>query len=221
LRAEARPGNSGGPVVDAKTGKLVGVMQSIAVGKGPERSYCIPFGEPKLALDRLPADKDKEAQAIKVAAARHALDYFNREMPAIENMARNAMTLQLNVLKAKAQGGGARVEILDRRTGQFLSAAEVLTQLKEDYAKSYARREKMADGPIKASPEVPSALASRARQRLEACAAMRSLAGSKTQTETGFRKEIDARTAASETAVRTFEEDYKKFREGLDESSKK
>jgi S1-C subfamily serine protease len=216
LRAEARPGNSGGPVVDRRTGKLVGVMQSIAVGKGPERSYCIPFGEVKLALDRLPATKEKEPEAVKVAAARHCLDYFNREMPVIENMARNAMTLQVNLLKAKALGGGARVEVYDRRTGQTLSGAEVLTQLKEEYARSYARLEKFVDGPVRASPEVPSGLASKARHRLETCGAMRSLAGGKTETEAAFRHQIDARTAANDKAARAFEDDYKKFLDGLD-----
>jgi hypothetical protein len=142
-------------------------------------------------------------------------------MPVIENMARNAMTIQLNLLKAKALGGGARVEVHDRRTGQTLTGAEVMTQLKEEYARSYARLERLLDGPVKASPDVPSALVSKARQRLETCGAMRSLAGGKTQTETAFRKEIDARTAANDKATRAFEDDYKKFLDGLDERAKK
>ena len=216
LRAEARPGNSGGPVVDASTGKLVGVMQSIAIGKGPERSYCIPFGEAQKALDRLPASREQEPAALKVAAARHYLDYFKKELPVMENMARNGMLLQINILRAKALGGGARAEVVDRRTGQVLSAAEVMSQLKEEYARSLAVMQKALDGPIKASPEVPSALASKARLRLETCGSMRSLASGETKTETAFQQAIDNRTAANEKAARAFEDEYKKFLDAQD-----
>jgi S1-C subfamily serine protease len=220
LRAEAFFGNSGGPVVDLKTGKLVGVMQSI-LGDGKNKSYCIPYGEAMRALERLPESKEKEPEAARIAAGRHYLDYFNKEMPILENMARNAMTMQLNILKAKAHGPGARAEVLDKRTGQWLSATEVMTQLKEEYAKIYPRLEKALDGPVKASPEVPSAVASKAKHRLEACGAMRSLASGKTDTETSFRHEMETRTANDDKAARAFEEDYKKFLENMDRAKGK
>jgi S1-C subfamily serine protease len=220
LRAEARPGNSGGPVVDRKTGKLVGVMQSIALGKGPLRSYCIPYGEAKLALDRLPESKDKEPQAIKVAAARHYLDYFKREMPALESTARLGMQVQLHLLRAKAGLGGGEVVVRDNRTGKIMPGSEVMAQLKDEFDKVYPQLGKLLDGPIKAGPEVPSGLAQKARLRLETCGKMRSLASARTDTETAFRKEIDNRAAANDKAARAFDEDYKKFVDGLDAAPK-
>jgi hypothetical protein len=223
LRAEARPGNSGGPVVDRRTGKLVGVMQSIAVGKGPLRSYCIPFGEAKAALARLPETKDQEPHALKVAAARHALDYVRHELPNLEGMARLGMQLQLHLLRSKAGGpfGGGEVQVRDNLTGQIKSGAEVMTQLKEEFDKVYPQLNRMLDGPVRASGEVPSAVVQKARLRLETCGRMRSLAGGRTDHETAFRKEIDTRTAANDKAARAFEDDYKKFVEGLDSPSEK
>jgi S1-C subfamily serine protease len=210
LQCEAFFGNSGGPVVDRKTGKVVGIIQSI-LGDGKSKSYCIPFGEAARALDRLPASKEGEPAATKIATARHALDYFNTQMPIIEDNAVLGMQLQLNVLKY----GSGNVSVT-LKNGGTMSAAEITQLLKEQHAKTYLRLQKLVDGTISASPEVPSALKSAARTRMEACGSMRSHASSRTDTETAYRKAMDSRTANSDKAARTFIEEYKKFLEKMD-----
>lgn len=216
LQAEAFFGNSGGPVVDRKTGKLVGVMQSI-LGDGKTKSYCIPFGEATKALDRLPASTADEPKATRVASARHYLDYFRKEVQIIEDNAVLAMDIRLFTLRDKASPfGPSGVSVINRRTGQTYSAAEVMTQLKEQHAKMYTQLSRLVEGYVRASPEVPSSLTSVARLRLQTCGAMRALAGGSTETETRFRQLMDNRRSNNEKAARDFEEAYKKFLDGLD-----
>lgn len=220
LNAEARPGNSGGPVVDRHTGKLVGVMQSIAIGKGPERSYCIPFGEATKALDRLPA-KDKEAEAAKVAAARHGLDYVKSEMPDMDKMARLGMELRRNILQAKADGPGVRVFVRVPDSEAVLSGDEVMAKLKEEFDGTYQRLDKIVNAVVKASPEVPSDLRSRAKVWLETSGEVRKMAASNHKTETAFQRDATERLNRNQKAAQAFEEEYKKFVAALDAAPKK
>jgi S1-C subfamily serine protease len=215
LRAEAFFGNSGGPVVDLKTGKLVGVMQSI-LGDGRNKSYCIPYGEAMRALDRLPASLDKEPEAIKIAAGRHAVDFIKAKLPVIEDNASVAMELQLNILEHGPRNVGSRL-----KDGRVFQAADVMTALKETHGKTYAQLKKLADGPIAASPEMPSALRSAVRVRLEKCEGMRQLAASKTETKNAFVAAMHARQAESDKAVHTFHDEYDKFLSNMDKAKGK
>jgi hypothetical protein len=87
--------------------------------------------------------------------------------------------------------------------------------LKGDHAKIFAQLQKLIGGSMSSS-EVPGALMSAARLRMDMCNGMRAHASSATNTEVAYKRIMDERTAASDKAARTFGEEYKKFLEKMD-----
>ncbi|HEX3148941.1 MAG TPA: trypsin-like peptidase domain-containing protein [Gemmataceae bacterium] len=215
LNAPAFFGNSGGPVVDLKTGKLVGVMQSI-LGDGKLTSYCIPYGEANRALDRLPTSTDMEPAAAKIAAGRHYLEFAKTKLPIIEKNAAVAMRLQLAILDSR---GGSIDVFFDN--GEQFTATEIMNELKDTHAKTHAQLSKLVNGPISASQEVPSALKSALRLRLETCGSMRDLASSKTETRNAFVNAMTNRKAANDRNIKSFETEYDKFLDNMDKPKAK
>jgi hypothetical protein len=218
LNAEAYFGNSGGPVVNEKTGKLVGVMQSI-LGDGKQKSYCIPYGEALLALSTLPESKSDEPKATRIASGRHYLEYVADHMGEMELNAEDAMSGQLVRLQAKSVG--ARVEVTVRTTGgrtTTMSLTEFMELLRSKHATVYPTFSKTAMPAVEASSEIPSELKRLTRQRIEAYMNMYGLANQATNTEKAFREAMDARKAASVKAARAFKDAYDKF---LDEMERR
>jgi S1-C subfamily serine protease len=215
LQAEAFFGNSGGPVVDLKTGKLVGVMQSI-LGDGKLTSYCIPYGEAMRALDRLPASPEQEPAAAKIAAGRHYVEYAKSKLPIIEGNAAAAMRLQQAILNTR----GGTIDFIFEN-GERLSATEIMNELKDTHAKTHALLTKLEAGPIKASPEMPSALRTALRLRLESCGLMRAWAGAKPESRDTFVREMNNRKTNNDRNIKTFEAEYEKFLENMDKPKAK
>ena len=196
LSAQAYFGNSGGPVVNAKTGKLVGVIQSI-LGDGKQKSYCIPFGEALRALNTLPESKEDEKKSTRIALGRHYLDYISDNMPELERNAESAMLGQLNKLRARAYGGNVTVTVTDRagRVSSY-SLAEFMALLKERHQAIYPSFKKVMPY-IDASSEIPSSLKHLLRERIESYGSMYSLANQSTNTEKAFLNAMDSRKAAN------------------------
>jgi hypothetical protein len=214
LSAEAFFGNSGGPVVDLKTGKLVGVMQSI-LGDGKSKSYCIPFGEAVRALEQLPADKKQEAAAIRIAAGRHGLEYLVGKLPVIEENADLTMVGQLILLKTRDQNFSILLDNGKLFTREMLKEEMLkLKQIHADTFKTFAEATKAIDK----SPEIPQLLREHAKERIGTCGKMRFLASATTETEVSFRKHMNAYRAASREAIKKFEATYKKYLDSLDAS---
>lgn len=219
LFAEAFFGNSGGPVVERKTGKLVGVMQSI-LGDGKSKSYCIPFGEAQRALDTLPPKED-EAKAARVAAGRHYLGYIHDHLPEMERFAELAMQGQLNRLRAKARGGDVRVTVrLTDGRALVLTLTEFMDLMREKHNQNYPVITKVVPT-VGNSPEIPSALKSAMRLRVETYSNMYGLADGETKTEKGFLDAIDARKSANAKAAKAFQEAYDKFFDDLERNPPK
>jgi S1-C subfamily serine protease len=221
LRAEAFFGNSGGPVVDLKSGKVVGVMQSIA-GDGKAKSYCIPFGETSRALDALPASKSDEPKAARLACARHYLHYIADRLPRIERNADLAMQAQLENLKAGGKGTG-EVVLTDLDTGRRfrVELSELMSELREGHAKSFAQITKLNAAHVDNCAAVPSKLRQLLRERIETCGAMRALANARTTWEDSYRKEMAKRRAANDSKARAFREEYEKFLDQADRPAAK
>jgi hypothetical protein len=218
LSAQAYFGNSGGPVVDAKTGKLVGVIQSI-LGDGKQTSYCIPYSEALRALNSLPENKADEAKFLRIAAGRHYLDYIADHLPEMELNAEDAMAGQLVRLEAKSFGASVnvRVRTTDGRVAT-MSLAEFMDSLRSKHTKVYPTINKTAIPAIKASSEIPSSLASLAVVRIEAYLAMYNLATADSKTRKAFEDAMDAKKAASTKAAKAFKEAYDKFLDDLERS---
>jgi S1-C subfamily serine protease len=222
LSAPAFFGNSGGPVVDVRTGKLVGVMQSI-LDDGKSKSYCIPFNEALQAVKALPADAKDEAKALKIAAGRHALGYLATKLPELEKNASRAMEVQCILLRIGAQGPNSLYKMPD---GSVLSKTEILAvwrevfqELKEPLAELMKTIETRVLPAIKASPKIPGSLKDQAMQRVAACEQMRRLASSTTNTEKAFQKHMDAYRAASLEAVKKFEAGYAAYLDATESRS--
>jgi S1-C subfamily serine protease len=217
LSAQAYFGNSGGPVVDAKSGKLVGVIQSI-LGDGKRKSYCIPFGEALRALDSLPASKEDEPKATKIAQARHYLDYIADHLPGMELDAQDAMVGQLNKLRAKASGGDVTVTVRTK-DGRLstMSLAEFMTLMKERHSANYPNFTKVLPI-VNGSSEIPSSLKQLMRERIETYDSMYSLASQSTKTEKAFKEAMDSRKAANVKKAKDFKEAYDKFLDDLERS---
>ena len=215
LSAQAYFGNSGGPVVDAKSGKVVGVMQSI-LGSGKQKSYCIPFGEANRALDTLPASKEQEPAVTKIAQARHYLDYIDDHLPAMENNAQLAMEGQLNRLRAKAFGGNVTVTLTtpDGRR-QVFTLPEFMVFIKDKHTKTFPSFAKVMPM-INASSEMPSSLRQLMRERIETYFSMYSLANQDTETEKSFLKHMEERKAAHLKKTGEFKDAYDKFLDVLE-----
>jgi S1-C subfamily serine protease len=218
LSATAYFGNSGGPVVDLKSGKLVGVMQSI-LGDGKSKSYCIPFGEAIGAINALPA-KEHEPKAVKIAAGRHALEYISGKLPEIEKNASRAMDVQCTLLRIKAQGPRSRYVMED---GSLLSKPEIMAiwtevmhALKEPLAEVMQTIDAELLPAIKASAEIPTALKDLARQRVVACEYMRELANSTTDTEKSFQRHMIERRSSSIARAKEFDAAYKKYLDAVE-----
>jgi hypothetical protein len=218
LSAQAYFGNSGGPVVEAKTGKLVGVVQSI-LGDGKQKSYCIPFGEALRALDSLPASKEDEPKATKIALGRHYLEYMDDHLPEMELNAEDAMAGQLIRLQAKSVGATVTITVrtVDGRSVS-MSLTEFMDELKSKHGKTYPNFTKIAAPAVAASSEIPSALKQLMRERVETYVSMYSLANQSTNTEKAFRDAMDARKTANTKKAKAFKEAYDKF---LDELERK
>lgn len=216
LSAQAYFGNSGGPVVDRNSGKLVGVIQSI-LGDGKQRSYCIPYGEALRALESLPK-KEEESKATKVALGRHYLDYINQHLPALEGDAENAMEGQLARLRAKAAGVGVNVTVRNN-AGQLttMSLAEFMTLMKERHQTIYPNFNKIMPM-INGSAEIPSSLKQLMRERIETYFAMYSLASATTNTEKAFKEAMDSRKSANVKKGLAFKDAYGKFLDELERS---
>jgi serine protease Do len=218
LNAQAYFGNSGGPVVERNTGKLVGVIQSI-LGDGKQKSYCIPFGEALRALDSLPASKEDEPKATKIALARHFLDYIDHHLPIMEHNAELAMSGQLNKLRAKSFGGDVTVTVRtpDGRVST-MSLTEFMTLLKEKHTAIYPNFTKVMPN-INASTEIPSSLKQLMRERIETYNSMYALANQSTKTEKAFLEAMDSRKAANVGKAKAFKDAYDKFLDELERSS--
>jgi S1-C subfamily serine protease len=114
LKADAAPGNSGGPVVDRKTGEVVGVLtfgirEQIEIRIGPQRirpgttrpqprdTFCIPsmfVAEALKAVDSA-EDRDKLSEA---ATARYAAELISLQLCIDQAMSKRASPAQLRVL---------------------------------------------------------------------------------------------------------------------------
>jgi S1-C subfamily serine protease len=216
LRAEAFFGNSGGPVVNEKTGKLVGVMQSI-LGDGKQKSYCIPYGEAVRALELLPTSKADEPKFTRLAAARHYLDYIADHLPEMEMNAEDAMAGQLIRLQAKAIGASVEIRVRTKEGREFvITLTEFMEQLRSKHTAIYPNLSKVCMPAVDASSEIPSSLRQLMRQRIEAYMNMYSLANQETKTEKGFRDAMEARKSASLKAAAAFKDAYKKFLDDLE-----
>jgi S1-C subfamily serine protease len=217
LNAQAYFGNSGGPVVDAKSGKLVGVIQSI-LGDGKRKSYCIPFGEALRAVDSLPTSKEDEPKATKIAQARHYLDYIADHLPGMELDAQDAMIGQLNKLRAKASGGDVTVTVRTK-DGRIstMSLTEFMALLKERRSANYPNFTKVMPI-INGSSEIPSSLKQLMRERIETYDSMYSLANQSTKTEKAFKDAMDSRKTANVSKAKSFKEAYDKFLDELERS---
>jgi S1-C subfamily serine protease len=217
LSAQAYFGNSGGPVVDAKTGNLVGVIQSI-LGDGKQKSYCIPFNEALRAINSLPASKEDEPKATKIAQARHYLDYIADHLPGMELDAEGGMVGQLNKLRAKASGGDVTVTVrtTDGRRAT-MSLTEYMTLMKERHNQYYPNFNKVLPM-VSGSSEIPSSLKQLMRERIETYDSMYSLANQSTKTEKAFKDAMDSRKAANVSKAKAFKEAYDKFLDDLERS---
>jgi hypothetical protein len=216
LNAEAFFGNSGGPVVNAKTGKLVGVMQSI-LGDGKQKSYCIPFGEAARALDTLPASKADDPKVMRIAAARHYLDYVADHMPEMEMNAEDAMSGQLVRLEAKAFGEKVSVRVRTADGRQIvMTLTEFMDLLRSKHTKVYPTFSKTAMPSVEASSEIPSSLKQLTRQRIEAYLNMYALANQQTKTRKAFEDAMELRKTASAKAAKAFNDAYDKFLDDLE-----
>jgi S1-C subfamily serine protease len=208
LLCEAYFGNSGGPVIDLKSGKLVGVIQSI-LGDGKTKSYCIPFGEAKKAVAGLPP-KEKEAEATRIATARHYLDYISERMPELERNADFAMQAQLaNLLTGGGDGVTVTVTTADGKSFS-MTLGELMSELKDKHATTYKNIQSVMPI-VNNSSEIPSLLRQLMRERIETCGNMRGLANSRTNLETTFRKEMTARKSANDAKAKAFDKEYEKF----------
>jgi hypothetical protein len=212
LSAQAYFGNSGGPVVDAKTGKVVGVMQSI-LGDGKNKSYCIPYGEATRALDHLPADDKQEAAAIRVAAARYSLEVIASRMPEMETKADIAMNAQCLRLLGKSAGLEFLFKLPD---GTVVSLSEYLTALKVLFKELSPEAGKARTAVDRASSDIPKSLRDAVSLRLETCWAMYNLANSTTNTLKGFEDAINKRKATSNAAVKKFDTEYAAHLDAVD-----
>jgi S1-C subfamily serine protease len=215
LNAQAYFGNSGGPVVDAKTGKLVGVIQSI-LGDGKQKSYCIPYGEALRALESLPASKEDEPKATRIALGRHYIEYIDEHLPEMEKRAELAMAGQLNRLRAKAFGADITITLTttDGRSQTF-SLTEFMAVLKEKHTETYPTFNKVMPY-ITASQEIPSSVKRFLRERIETYLSMYALANQGTKTEKAFIDAMDARKAANVRKEKEFKDAYDKWLDDLE-----
>ena len=216
LSAQAYFGNSGGPVVDAKTGKLVGVVQSI-LGDGKQKSYCIPYGEALRALESLPSNKEDEPKATKIALGRHYLEYMDDHLPEMELNAEDAMAGQLIRLQAKSVGATVTITVrtIDGRSAS-MTLSEFMDVLRSKHGKTYPTFTKTALPAVNASSEIPSPVKQLMRERIESYVSMYSLANQSTNTEKAFRDAMDARKAANVKKAKAFKEAYDKFLDDLE-----
>jgi S1-C subfamily serine protease len=191
----AAPGNSGGPVVDEKTGRVVGVLT--AGVHGQPNSLCIPFEDVARALDRLPA-ADRKAAALKQVAAQHFLDCVAARMPAIEGQAREAMKIRCEQL-VKSRGEDVPPPIF-----------------KNDLCAMLKAMTKTFQSEIQSNPKFSEGLRQATALRLETCVKMFELSRARSDTEKAFQKSIDRRTADNLNAVKAFETELEKHRDRLD-----
>lgn len=207
LDAVAAPGNSGGPVIEEATGKVVGVLT--AGIRGRATTFCIPYTDVAKALDRLPPT-EKEADFSKVAAARHYLDMLGSRLPEIEDNATIAMELQRLFLRGDDTA-------IFTKGGKVYRMAEVMKELKEQHAKTHKTMAGLLQTNITPLKEIPEGLRQAAKVRLESCAAMRQFADTKyTGTEMAFVKTMDQRKAASEKAAQIFDAEMKKYQDQIE-----
>jgi hypothetical protein len=206
LDAFAAPGNSGGPVVDQKTGKVVGVLT--AGVRGRSTTWCIPYTDVAKALSRLP-EADKEAAGAKVAAARHYISLLGDRLPDIEENAAMAMELQRLNLRGE--------EAFFSKGDKVYRLAEVMKMLKDEHAKTFQTLFKLVPAHITPVKELPERLRQVVQSRVDACNNMRLLADSKPMTEAAFVRSMTQRKTASENAVKLFEAEVKKYQEQLEQ----
>jgi Trypsin-like peptidase domain len=207
LDAFAAPGNSGGPVIEEATGKVVGVLT--AGIRGRATTFCIPYTDVAKALDRLPPT-EKEADGSKVAAARHYLEMIGSRLPEIEDNATIAMELQRLFLRGDDTAMFAK-------GGKVYRMAEVMKELKDQHAKMHKTLTGLLQSNITPLKEIPETLRQAAKTRLDTCTAMRQLADKKsTDTEVAFVKSMEQRKSASEKAAQTFDAEMKKYQEQIE-----
>jgi S1-C subfamily serine protease len=207
LDAVAAPGNSGGPVISEKSGEVVGVLT--AGLRGMATTYCIPFGEVNKALNRLPPT-DKEADAVKVATARHYLDFISSKLPVIEGNAAIAMKLQLLNLKYGRENVSITID------GKVFQLGEVMAELKDEHMKTSQMLSRLHEKHIRHSAEFPDALRRAVTIRIESCAGMQGVATTRTEREVTFVKIMDDKKTASDRSVKTFETEFKKYQDALE-----
>jgi len=207
LDATAAPGNSGGPVISEKSGEVVGVLT--AGLRGQATTYCIPFGEVNKALNRLPP-ADEDADAVKVATARHYLDFINSKLPMMEGNAAVAMRLQLLNLKYGRENVSLTID------GKEFQLGQVMTELKDQHTKMSQTLSRLHDKHIRYSAEFPDALRRVATVRIESCALMQSFAQSRPEREVTFLRLMDEKKTASDRSVKTFESEFKKYQDALE-----
>ena len=216
LSAQAYFGNSGGPVVDAKTGKLVGVMQSI-LGDGKNKSYCIPYGEAIAALDQLP-NADKQEAANRVATARCSLEVIASRLPEMETKADIAMNAQCLRLLGKSAGLEFLFKLPDGTTVSLSDYLDGLKDLFKELSPAAAKAKATID---RASSQIPKSLRDAVSLRLESCWAMYNLANSTTNTLKGFEDAIAKRKATNSMAVKRFETEYSAYLDSVDTKTNK
>lgn len=205
LDAPAAPGNSGGPVIDQKTGKVVGVLT--AGVRGRKTTWCIPYSDVAKALSRLPA-ADKEAAGAKHAAALHYVQMLSVQLPEIEENAAMAMDLQRLNLRGE--------EALFRKGDKIYTLPEVMKMLKEEHGKTYQTLNKLVQTHVATLTQLPERYRQVVRARLDACNHMRLLADSKPMTEAAFVKLMEQRKLSSENAVKVFDAEVKKYQDQLE-----
>src|SRR5262249_26112504 len=169
LEAFAAPGNSGGPVINEKTGEVVGVLTAGFLGR--PTTFCIPFAEVNKALNRLPAT-DKEAEASKLAAARHYAEYIGEKLKDMEDNPSMAMRLQLLNLRGES-------DAMFRKGDKVYTLGEVMRALKDEHGKTFVNLSKLAAAHVANNKEFPAPLKQAVQTRIDACNGMRQVADSK------------------------------------------